>query len=292
MAGSPGASGLLVIGGDPVEVQVLPAIGARLHRIRAFGRDLLSTPASIDTHAADPYFWGGYVMAPWCNRIAPQAVTVGKRTVRPAPSFPDGTAIHGQVAAVPWTRRADGVLAVRGGGDGWPWPYEVTQEVVVTGASVRMTLRLTNLADDEMPAGIGLHPWFIGPLELAVASASVVPNVDPAAGPEPATGRRDLRAPQLVPLGLDDTWLDVGDPAVELRWPRLGLEATVRLGSDAPPCVAVASPEGAGAVAVEPQTHAPWGLARYLAGDRRGLRALAPGGTLELSITLDIRRTS
>lgn len=292
MTGIPAASELLVLGGDPVEVQVVPAIGARLHRIRAFGRDLLRTPNSVSTHAADPYFWGGYVMAPWCNRIATGPVAVGGRTVRLEPSFPDGTAIHGQVAAVPWARAEDGMLAVRSGGDGWPWPYEVGQDIVVTGTSVRVTLRLTNLADDEMPAGIGLHPWFIGPLELAVASATFVPNVEPAAEPEPASGRHDLRVLRPVPVGLDHTWLDVGDPAVELRWPRLGLEATVRVGSEAPPCVAVASPASPDAVAVEPGTHAPWGLARYLAGDRRGLRALRPGGTLELSISIDIRRTS
>ena len=63
----------LRFGAEALEVIVLPQVGARLHRLRAFGHDLLRTPPDPGTHATDPYFWGAYVMAPWCNRILPGA---------------------------------------------------------------------------------------------------------------------------------------------------------------------------------------------------------------------------
>ena len=53
---------------DRLEVVLLPELGARIHRIRAFGHDLLRTPPDPRDHAADPFFWGAYPMAPWCNR--------------------------------------------------------------------------------------------------------------------------------------------------------------------------------------------------------------------------------
>ena len=290
MAGTEFDAGLFAIGGDPVEVQVLAAVGARLHRLRAFGHDLLRTPESMATHGADPWFWGGYVMAPWCNRITAAPVEVGGRLVHLPPSFADGSAIHGQVSSVPWSRRPDGAFTIRGGGDGWPWPYEVVERVDVNGASVRMELALTNLADDPMPAGIGFHPWWTTPVDVSVAASRYVSNLEPGAEIGPVSGAADLRTRGPIPAGLDGTWLDPADPAVELRWPGLGIEATLRLILDGQACIAVAHPAGVDAVAVEPQTHAPWGLRRFLAGEPFGLAALDPGATLSLGIEIEIRR--
>jgi galactose mutarotase-like enzyme len=64
-----------------VDVVLLPEAGARIHRLRAFGHDLLRTPADPSEHLRDPFFWGGYVMAPWCNRIDAGEVRVGSRRV-------------------------------------------------------------------------------------------------------------------------------------------------------------------------------------------------------------------
>src|SRR5512141_1103186 len=87
----------------PIEPELLPGIGARLHRLRAFGHDLLRTPDDPSVHLRDPFRWGAYVMAPWCNRIAATPVTVDGELVALLPNFEDGTAIHGQVSTAPWT---------------------------------------------------------------------------------------------------------------------------------------------------------------------------------------------
>ncbi|MBI3746765.1 MAG: hypothetical protein HY264_09665 [Chloroflexi bacterium] len=282
---------VVVIGADPVAVEVLPGAGARLARLTAFGHDLMPPPPPVDARAGDPYGWGGYVMAPWCNRIAPGPTRVAGRTVDLVSNFSDGSAIHGQVATLPWQREADGLFVIRGGGSGWPWRYEVVERVSVSGARLRVELSLTNLAEDPMPAGIGLHPWFVAGLEIAVAGTRVAPNLDPAGRTEPVAGPHDLRRLGRLPDGLDATWLDVGRRAVELRWPALGLEATLELDSSGGRAVAVASPAGAG-VAVEPQTHGPWALARLLRGDPDGLSLLSPGASLDLAIDLEIRRTA
>jgi hypothetical protein len=48
--------------------------------------------------------------------------------------------------------------------------------------------------------------------------------------------------------------------------------------------VAVATPTSLDATAVEPQTHAPWGLRRLAAGDPDGLALLGPGEVLGLEL--------
>jgi aldose 1-epimerase len=269
-----------------IEAEVLPEVGARLHRLRAFGVDLLRTPADAARHRADPILWGAYPMAPWCNRLGAGSVRVGRRVVTVEPNFRDGTAIHGQVFAATWRESADGAFAVAGGGDWWPWPYAVTQEIGFATATLRIALRLTNLADDPMPAGLGHHPWFVRPVEVAIGAAAVHPtNLEHRAAAEPVAGRFDLRALGDLPIGLDATWTDLGEPPIELHWPAHGLRATLTF--DAPSrCVAVASAADVDAVAVEPQTHAPFGLRRLLAGEPDPLRLLDPGASLALSIEL------
>jgi aldose 1-epimerase len=269
-----------------VEVVVLPEVGARIHRLRAFGHDLLRTPADPAEHVREPFFWGAYVMAPWCNRIEAGEVRVGSSRVAVPSNFPDGSAIHGQVYARPWTVLEDRALRVRGGGDGWPWTYEVGTRIDVVDRTVRIDLTLANLSPEPMPAGLGIHPWFRRPLLVAIRGDSVHPsNIATQPLPEPVRGSLDLREVGEMALDLDTTWTDLAEPPVELRWPDLGIRATMRVSAPTTFIVA-ASPAHLDAIAVEPETHAPQGLRRLLAGEPGGLTMLDPRRALDLTVEL------
>jgi aldose 1-epimerase len=274
------------IGGDPVEVVVLPEVGARIHGLRAFGHQLIRTPEDTETHRLDPFFWGAYVMAPWCNRLEPRPTVVGGRTVDLAANFRDGSAIHGQVYDRPWTRDDDGSFRVRGGGDGWPWRYLVAMDLGVIDATLSIALTLTNLDDEPMPAGIGIHPWFRRPLEVAIHADRVHASMhEMTPDGEPVAGRYDVRSLGPIADDLDATWSGLADPPVELRWPDAGVRATLRAVAPALHVVA-ASPSAIDAVAVEPQTHLPQGLRRMLAGQPGALVMLDPGASLALGVVL------
>ncbi len=274
------------LGTDRIALEVLPEVGARIHRLTVDGHDLIRTPADPTRHLDDPWFWGSYPMAPWCNRIAPGRTLVAGHELDLAPNFPDGTAIHGQVARAGWRRVDDGAFRIRAGGDGWPWPYEVEQSFVIGDTGLDLDLRLTNLADDPMPAGIGFHPWFVRPLSVAFAASSVHgSNLATNPEPVPVAGPFDLRRLQPMPEDLDATWVDIGEPPIRLAWPAVGLGAVVTF--DAPTrFVTAASPAAIDAVAVEPQTHAPGGIRRLLEGEPGGLALLGAGDTLELSVRI------
>jgi aldose 1-epimerase len=273
-----------------IEVVVLPDVGARLHRVRAFGHDLLRTPRDVTEHGRDPFFWGAYVMAPWCNRIEAGPVVVGSRRIALGSNFPDGSAIHGQVYARPWDRHGDGTLSVSGGGDGWPWAYEVALRIEVVDRTVRMELSLLNRSADPMPAGLGIHPWFRRPLLLAIHGDAVyADNLATTQRPEPVHAPFDLREIGEMPADLDATWTDLGEPPVELRWPDPGIHCTMRISSPTVHVVA-ASPGRLDAIAVEPATHAPQGLRRLLRGEPGGLSMLDPGQALRLRVELAFGR--
>jgi aldose 1-epimerase len=280
----------LHVGDGPLEAVLLPEAGARLHRLRAFGHDLLRTPPDPAAHLRDPFFWGAYLMAPWCNRLAAGDSTVKARTVRLTSNFPDGSAIHGQVYAIPWVAMEPGSCTVRAGSDGWPWPYAVTVMAEVRDAAVQLRWRLTNLADEPMPAGIGFHPWWRRPVQLRVAAERVyASNVSPPTEPEPVRDRFDLRTLATPSEGLDGTWTAESAPEIELAWPDLGLWATLSTSALAS-YVAVATPADLDAIAVEPQTHAPDGLRRLVDGRSDGLTMLPAGASLTLEVGISISR--
>src|SRR5262245_48721921 len=127
---------LHTLASEHLTVTLAPAFGARLHGLEAFGHSLLRTPGDLRAHARDPFFWGAYHMAPWCNRLDTTPVRVGERLVALTSNFPDGSAIHGQVYDVPWHPTGDGRFVVDGGGNGWPWTYHLRLHVAVTGATV------------------------------------------------------------------------------------------------------------------------------------------------------------
>ncbi len=281
---------VLTYGNDAIEAVVLPDAGARLHRLRAFGHDLLRTPDDPARHLSEPFFWGGYVMAPWCNRIEPRPEIVASRRVDLLPNFPDGSAIHGQVFVRPWKVRDDGSCAVRGGGEGWPWPYQVHQRVAISGTELRIELDLTNLGEDPMPAGLGLHPWFRRPLLLAIgASRAFDDNTMSEQRPRRVTTPFDLRVMGEIASGLDATWADLADPAVELSWTEVGVRAAMRI-EPRQSFVVAASPDGLDAIAIEPQTHGPNGLQRLLNGETAAMTLLSPADTLSLVARLEFEQ--
>ena len=277
---------------DDIELVVLPEVGARLHRLRAFGQDVIRTPDDPREHIRDTFFWGAYPMAPWCGRVEAAPVVIGGRRVSLRPNFPDGTAIHGQVYATQWEVLDDRILRVRAGGDRWPWPYEVTLRADVRDAEVRLGFALTNLADEPMPAGIGVHPWFLRPLHVAIRADGVLsPNQATPPDPAPVSGAFDLRELAAIPSDLDATWTDVGDPPVELYWPEAGIRCVMR--AEAPSLyIVAASPGHLDAVAVEPQTNAPQAFRRLLNGEPGAPTMLAPNATLDLRVRLTFDRVA
>ncbi|HEX2883062.1 MAG TPA: hypothetical protein VHQ42_00665 [Candidatus Limnocylindria bacterium] len=288
-----GRAAELILRSDTLEVVLLPEVGGRLHAVRADGRDLLRTPDDADAHRRDPFFWGAYPMAPWCNRAAAGERVVAGERVRLAPNFPDGSAIHGLVSSAPWEVRDGGAeLAIRSGGagSGWPWPFEVTLRPSVDGARLELDYRLTNLADRPMPAGIGLHPWFRRPLEVRLPAALVYPtNTDSAAEPEPVAGELDMRGRRTPASDLDGSWTGLTEPRFDLAWPATGLMARVEARTDAGrPVVALASPGDVEAMAIEPQTHGPDPLRRLELGQPDAPLLLEPGGELRLVIGIAI----
>lgn len=279
-----------VVASDDVVATVLPDIGARLHALEAFGVNVLRTPPDPSLHVRDPLHWGAYHMAPWSNRIAAGPVTVGDRVIHLRANFPGGHAIHGQLLCVPWAPTADGALSVDGGGDEWPWTYRASVRLAAEGPTLRIDYALENTSSAAMPGGIGLHPWFRRPLLVRLPAARVfADNAVCDIMPRRVAGAMDLRRAAPLPADVDATWTDLAAPTVELIWPADGVAATMTVHARQAVIVG-ANPTRLDATAVEPETHAPYGLLRLLRRQPYAIESIPPGETLTLGLAITFRR--
>lgn len=125
--------------------------GARLTSLRFDDLELL---VPKDDRAS--LWWGSFVMAPWTGDLTHGVFDFNGRSYDVARD-PGPHAAHGTVRQAAWT--ATGPTSARAElGPGWPFAGAVALDVALDDAQLTMRVRLE--AGEDMPAAVGLHPWF------------------------------------------------------------------------------------------------------------------------------------
>lgn len=221
MTGS--AGGTIVLSAGRATATVHPADGGRLGQIEVDGRRLLRGPDE-GAHVGWGY-WGSYPLLPWTNRIPGGRFVHDGREFEVPVNWADGTAIHGLTAEEPWdvvaltTTTVEEVIEL----DTPAYRVQCRQSMALAESHLDLSLEVTNRAAQEVPVGIGIHPWFRAgavrvPAELAWPGTGPMPE----GPPRPVTPEEDLRSRRVPPpmdrcfTGLTDTAVDV--PGVRLSW--------------------------------------------------------------------------
>lgn len=266
-----------------------PELGGAVASLSWRGRDVLRpTPEAAD----DPLQTACFPLIPYANRIDQGRFVFEGREVRltPTPGFEPHT-LHGDGWRRPWTVEAEDdrstTLVLEHPRGDWPWRWSARQAVVLDEAGLTITLSMTNTDDGPMPAGLGLHPWFIRPEDgRLMLEAEAVWRVDerliptdlapPAAVFDWAEGPRIEAAPFVD--NAYDGWNGIARIADESRMVTLEASANARWAH-------VYAPRGEGFVCVEPVTHRPDAL-NAPAGEASGLIVLQPGETMVISLRI------
>ena len=108
-----------------------------------------------------------FTMAPWTNRIRDARFTFRGISHQLRVSSGDGTAIHGDVRARPWAIIDRTPVSASLGFDSrrfadvnFPFPFTSKIRFDLSTGKLRIDLSVTNVGDQPMPAGCGIHPYF------------------------------------------------------------------------------------------------------------------------------------
>lgn len=265
---------------------ILPERGAAFARLDHAGRRLLQpVPDGADPNRG---FHGSFLMAPWTNRLDGGRIVVAGADHHMALNRPDeGTAIHGFLREMTWeiVDAAPDCLLLACRFDRTPFAGSARLAVRLAPDHLRLDVALTNEGAAATPMGIGWHPYFPRPAGTRLhAAARTIFGRDarnlPVA-PRPSAG---LWGGDGVLDGLD-THLAGWNGVARIVWPDGG-SLTLEAGGAWSSNLQVFAPRGAGVLAVEPVSHAPDAPNRSAAAAHGAMHVLAPGRTLEGSLTI------
>lgn len=146
------------------QASLLPHLGGAVGRFVIDGRDVLRpTPDDV----ADPLQTACFPLVPYANRIAGGRFTFAGEVHMLPPNHPVSPhPLHGLGWIRPWTAAEQtgcgAILTCSHAADeNWPWNWTALQRFALSERALRISLELTNTSHKPMPAGLGLHPYFV-----------------------------------------------------------------------------------------------------------------------------------
>ena len=225
---------LLSLRAGRLRLDLAPQAGGAIARFTADGSiDLLrpTPPQAIASGRGNES--SCYPLVPFSGRIANGRLVFDGTEIVLKPNWPDVRhPMHGDGWARPWTvTRSDGqsadIVYEHDGREGWPFRYRARQTYRLQGEALTVAMSIENLESRVVPAGLGLHPFFVRDADTELAcraqyvwrtDAEVLP-IERIAVPHQwdfSTSRR-----------VDDVTVDSGfegwDGRATIRWPRAGL---------------------------------------------------------------------
>lgn len=169
------------------DMGILPRLGGcvtHLAEIRPDGPKHWLRPVSpTDIARPDAGRTALFLLVPVSGRIRHSSLQFeGRRIATPRNVAAERNYLHGEGWQAPWKvvhHSESGVtLSLDGPVSGWPFPYcaTATYRLLENGFDLRLTL--TNSGSTDMPAGIGVHPWFPAGPAMLQANARTIWHID------------------------------------------------------------------------------------------------------------------
>ena len=327
-----------------VGADVLPGRGMNTYQIRAYlpGKgvvDVLTAPplaqaatlmngGDDDMIGNKSFTAGGAILLPYANRITGKLDSNGKliRTTvlfkeidLPAnwhgknPGAPK-YAMHGLILDAKFTDVKHDASSVSGTfhagnfGGYWIGSTDITTSVELDKNVFTLTVRATNIGQENVPIGIGWHPYFALPsgdrtqarLHLPAKSRGIVNNYDdvlPTGGKVPLTNTPyDFSAPMGAALGklfMDDTFIDLDKDASGATVSTIADPAAnygIRITASVPEihAIQVYAPVDKQFVVLEPQFNYAEPFSKIWGGAETGMEILRPGQTAMYQVKLEL----
>ncbi|MDX2007529.1 MAG: aldose 1-epimerase [Meiothermus sp.] len=272
-----------------LRLEIAPEVGASVAALEARAEErwqpiMRPTPRPLPDKSS-PY--GSFTLAPYSNRIREARFGFEGRLYELKPNTPEGNAQHGDVRNRPWTVMPAGTAAAcsfdsRFFDDvNWPWAFSMAKLYRLEGHTLETTLELVNQGQTPMPAGFGLHPYFVRDLGEAVLGFEAEgyyqtdQSLIPADGMKPIPPELDFRVPRAVGAqALNHVYGGWSGRAV-LEWQGSGKRLVLEADPIFSHLVVFTAPDGT--LAIEPVTNATDGFnlaERGVAGT--GVQVLQP----------------
>ena len=329
-----------------LEATIIPGKGMNLLSVKAFvpGKravDVIASPSLQETKQLldgdnpfgnKAFTIGGAILVPYANRIrgklSPDGQTIettiaGKKVQLPANwqgknAGAEKHSMHGLILGSafedvkhqdgPQESTASGTLHAGDFGGHWLSKTDLNVQTTLTNDGLDMTVTATNAGDQDLPIGIGWHPYFAFPsgdrkqarLKLPGQSRALIDNYDnvfPSGKVVSTKGTpydfSDPNGKALGDLFLDDCFLNLkrepgGDAVVEITDPAAKYGLRIRGLSPEIKAIQVYAPVDKNFVAVEPQFNLADPYKKEWGKTDTGMVLLKPGKSVTWRVRLEL----
>jgi len=160
--------GLIRLSAGDTVVDLAPDAGGSIAAFRWRDRPVMRDALPEAVGKRDPLGMSAFPLVPYSNRIAGGRFTWDdKRIQLPLNLPPSPHSIHGLGWQRPWA--ASGVTATQARltyvhvADAWGWDFVATQDFIAQPNGLDWVIAVTNHGTTDMPAGLGLHPYWANP---------------------------------------------------------------------------------------------------------------------------------
>jgi aldose 1-epimerase len=234
---------LLLLQAGRLAVDLAPGAGGSIARFSVGGADLLRPMTIADRNSGKGDNAAAFPLVPYSNRIANGRLDFEGETFHLARNWSGiNHPMHGDGWCHAWdVVRADGQSAEiaydherAGGSGGWPFRYRTRQTYRLEPDRLTVGLAIDNLEDRSVPAGLGLHPFFVREADTELAfHAKAVWQSDAEVLPTTrieVPKAWDFSQPRRVDEVVLDNCFDAWSGEAVITWPRrrlrLDLSAT------------------------------------------------------------------
>ena len=254
-----------VLRSGELQLEVFPSIGGCIGAFSTSGQDLFRKASADAISQCDPGLMGAFPMLPYCNRIENGRFWFGGRWIQLEKNFDNRTnSIHGIGWKQGWSVECASsealTLSYEHDGRDWPWRFVSQQHFQLEHDRLIYDLSITNADRNEMPAGLGLHPFFPESKKARVTglfdgcwncSDRGVPSDFQVLGPrEGLSGEATMSE-----VGLDRVYVGLRSD-IEVRWDNRPYYLTLLSPKEAHAHV-IYSPVGEDFFCIEPVSHLP-----------------------------------
>lgn len=228
---------LLTLRASRLTVDLAPDCGGSIARFTVEGKgDVLRSASAAALASGRGNDTACYPLVPFSNRIADGRFVFEGEEITLMPNWPHQRhPVHGDGWSRPWrVAYSDECLAEliyeHDGLDGWPFRYRARQTFHLGDDRLAVQMDIENLENRTVPAGLGLHPFFVRDLDSDLAcrtsgvwltDAEVIPTER-----VPLPPAWDFGRPRRVEDIVLDHCFEGWDGVATVRWPsrRLALD--------------------------------------------------------------------
>lgn len=293
-------------------LSIIPEIGSNVYRLwdKIAERDVLRTPDSVDTLRKSSVHYGIPLLLP-PSRIREGSFPFNGKTYQMEKNTPDGHHIHGFLRSRPWrvisTNAQDDSASITTQfqtadfpelASQYPHDMTVTMHTEIRQSSLIQTFSFRNDSAQPAPFGFGLHTWFMidgeperWTMKLPVSDIWELDDKLLATGNRLPLGPHEKLNEGVVLKGQNmDMAFRIGNKPAEAVLSKPGYTIRYRGNEPFTQWVVYTKGEAYDTICVEPLTWTPDAPNLQSGPELTGMRAIAPGEELELTLALDIER--